>query len=217
MAILAPDPATFFLVANLVTGRSAIPHEPLFEGRRFGPPQAWKDLIAAGAEVQPHSVSYANLADLSPQDRLEEVQRSVEDIREIFGRANVFGFPYNALAPTDMASLDLIASGFQTINSAQPPLYHKLGDPIDPWRLRSWAVREVHFESIVRDLAELPDNSWIVLTFHSLDGEGHEPWSSESFRRLVAKLRELGFTARTIGEMAERIRSYPAQILTNTA
>lgn len=204
--ILAPDPASFFLIGDLVSGRSALEEVPLFRDRRFGPPEAWQALVARGCELQPHSATHANFSELTPAQQLQEVCRSVADVRAISGRASVFGFPYNVLTPVDMAGTGLVAAGFETVGSDQPPLYHDLNTQVDLWQLKSWALREAHLEDILVTLAGLPDNAWIVLTFHSLDGEGHEPWSSDAFRRLVEGVRALAFTTRAVGSMAEMIQ-----------
>jgi hypothetical protein len=68
--------------------------------------------------------------------------------------------------------------------------------------LRSSVLREERFDLFVEKLStQVPDNAWVILAFHSFDGEGFRPWSSDGFSRLVSEVRRLGFQIRTISSM----------------
>ncbi|WP_291767477.1 FkbM family methyltransferase [Maricaulis sp.] len=201
-AILGDLPASFFLIGELLEDGPLKRSEPLFEGREFGNAERWRALLARGHEVQPHSYAHRPFDTLTEDECRSDLERSVKLVRDIASKANVFGFPFNRLASFPMEGLGLIAAGFETCSSDLPPSYHDLDNDIDLWNLKSWAVRESHFEHVAASLRELPDNTWTVLTFHSLDGEGHEPWSSEAFSELVNIVREQNFSVQTVGSMA---------------
>jgi hypothetical protein len=110
----------------------------------------------------------------------------------------------------DLASLGLSAAGFATAGSDRAIVFNGLDDDeLDLFRLRSWAVRERHFHTIVDQLDGLPDQSWTILGFHSLDGEGHEPWTSEGFSRLVAIVNAAGLQIVSIREMVKVLARRP--------
>ena len=204
-ACLQPSPASFFIVTGLVSGSDRLDHIESFKGRNFGSLAEWRAMAALGPDVQPHSVTRPNFTDLSADGQRTEVQSSLAFVRGIHSGPYVFCFPYNVISDVDLASLDLSAAGFATAASDGPVAFNSLDDgTLDLFRLRSWAVRERHFDIVVDQLDRLPDQSWTILAFHSLDDEGHEPWTSEGFSRLVAIARAAGFQIFSVREMVER-------------
>jgi len=206
-AYLAPDFATFFLVADLVTSGAADHHEHLFRGRDFGSVADWSALARAGHDIQLHGRTHTNMTLLSEEERRREVLDSLTLTRSVHAGPYIFCHPYNARVDLDFAVLGLLGAGFDTRTSEQAMIFHKLTGPIDLFALSSWAVRERHFDMVVDRLSELPDQSWIILAFHSFNGEGHEPWSTEAFSTLVAAVRKMGITTVTISEMLIHLSS----------
>lgn len=201
-SILQDLPASFFLIGELLEDGPLAFSEPLFRGREFGDKERWRALVAKGHELQPHSYSHRPYDDMTDQERRTDLRLSVQTVREIAGKASVFGFPFNRLAPISADGLGLIASGFDTKTSSADPHYHDLSKDVDLRRLKSWAVRERDLETIKTSLGKVPENSWLVLTFHSFGDEGHEPWTSNKFRQLVDLVRAQKFSVRTVGDMA---------------
>jgi peptidoglycan/xylan/chitin deacetylase (PgdA/CDA1 family) len=210
-AHLYPNRASYFIVSNLVMGIDPAQQEPLFVGRNFGSIAEWRAISRLGHDVQPHGAVHNNISLLSLEQQLFEIKQSLSFIRYIHDGPYVFGYPYNAMTDLDLSKLGISAAGFETIGSDDSIIFNKIGDGLDLYRLKSWAVRERHFDSITEQLSrDLPDDSWAILAFHSLDGEGHEPWTSDRFSRLIAAIRAMGHQIVTVGEMVERLSRYSA-------
>ena len=206
-ALLAPDRASFFLVSGRLTGKAPDLAAMIDAGDDFGTLDQWRSMAAQGQDVQPHSVTHANLRRLAPELVAAEVEGSLALIRQIHAGPYVFCHPYNALTALDLAALGLDAAGFQTLNSDKQVQFNRLDGDLDLYRLRSWAVREPHFDDIVSQLdTEVPDESWTILAFHSLDGEGHEPWTSGGFARLVGAVRGLGYQIASVAAVVARLK-----------
>lgn len=204
---LAPSHASFFVVTGLISGTHNLDHIDLFRGKDFGSIGQWQALANAGHDVQPHSVSHANFTTLTVEQQLYEIRESLAIVRRIHRGPYVFGFPHNIMMSLNMTSLGLSAAGFHTVASDCAISFNSLNDQIDLFSLRSWAVREQHFDSIVDQIENnLPDQSWTILAFHSLDGEGHEPWSSEGFSRLVATVRSMDLQIISVARMVEVLK-----------
>ena len=205
-ACLDPSRASFFIVANLVLETAAADFEPLFKGRDFGLIEEWRAISSLGHDVQLHGATHANMTMLQPEQQLFEAQASLALVRQIHDGPYVFCYPYNAMTDLDLAPIGISGAGFETVTSDAPVIYNTIDRALDLYRLKSWAVRERHFDAIVDELTHhLPDDSWTILAFHSLDGEGHEPWTSEGFSRLVTVVRAMGGQIVTVAEMVGRL------------
>ncbi len=204
-ACLDPSRGSFFVVADLVMG-NRLDHEPLFKGRDFGSVDEWGAISRLGHDVQLHGATHADLANLGPEQRLREVLDSLSLVRRIHDGPYVYCYPYNSLAELDLAALGISAAGFETATSDGPVIFNAVDRTLDFYRLKSWAVRERHFDAVVDQLTHhLPDDCWTILAFHSLDGEGHEPWTSERFCDLIAAVRAIDCQIITVGDMVSRL------------
>jgi peptidoglycan/xylan/chitin deacetylase (PgdA/CDA1 family) len=210
-AFLHPSPASFFIVAGLVRGSDRLDHIELFRGRNFGSLDEWRTIAELGHDVQPHGVSHSDFAELSAEQQRTEVQASLDLVRGIHRGPYIFGFPYNNIvADLDLGSFGVSAAGFVTATSDEAIVFNRPDEPeFDLFRLRSWAVRERHFDGIVDQLDHLPDHGWTILAFHSFDGEGHEPWTSAGFSRLLEFVRAAGLQIVSIRGMVERRADRP--------
>lgn len=202
--LLAPDPATFFVVSGNVETYPGAPRQaPKFPGSSL---EFWRGMSRAGHDVQSHSVTHAHFRALSEHDQRRELRDSLALVRQIHDGPYLFCFPFNEIGDVDLREEGYAAGGFLTLGSNVGPVFHSLDESIEPSRLRSWAVRERHFEWIAQQLAEeVPDHSWVTLAFHSFDGEGHEPWTSSGFARLVTALRAAGYQIRSIRGMLPQL------------
>lgn len=203
-AFLYPDPATFFLISDLVEN-TTLGREPLFRGKDFGTLAAWQELSAQGHDIQLHSATHPLFTQISVARQIQEVQTSLAFIQRIHGGPYVFCYPYNTLTQLDLGSLGVSAAGFESQDSQSDVLCNHLNDGLDLFQLKGWAVRERHFDRVIEQLAEnVPDSSWTILGFHSLDDEGHEPWSSQKFSELVGAVRTQGYTIESVSGMLHR-------------
>jgi peptidoglycan/xylan/chitin deacetylase (PgdA/CDA1 family) len=200
-AMLAPDHGSFFIVTGLVEKTHRLDHIPLFVGREFGSIEDWAALARAGHDIQPHSVTHADLSLLTREEQIEEVERSLAFVKKIHAGPYVFCHPFNAQTDLDFAKLGFAAAGFTGRGPRESRPYNDLS-ALNRYQLRSPLAREEEYDRLIETLrAEIPDNAWVILAFHSFDGEGWKPWSSEGFSRLVADVRRLDFQIRTVGDM----------------
>jgi len=201
-ALLAPDRATFFLVTGLVEGTHSLEHIPEFRGRDFGNAAKWRALSDLGHDVQLHSVTHRSFLEISASDQITEVTNSLQTIKQIQPGPYVFCFPYNQAVDIDFFSLGISAAGFTSEPNGLA--FNELAR-LRPFALKSQATFEEDLERIVERLgAQVPDGSWVILAFHSFDGEGYRPWTSAGFARLVAAVRSLDFEIVTVGAMIAR-------------
>jgi peptidoglycan/xylan/chitin deacetylase (PgdA/CDA1 family) len=201
-ALLAPDRATFFLVTGLVDGTHALEHIPEFRGRDFGNVARWRALADLGHEVQLHSVTHPSFLEISASDQVAEISISLRTIRQIQPGPYIFCFPYNQVVDVDFFSLGISGAGF----TSEPDglAFNDLGR-LRPFALKSQPAFEEDLERIVERLgAQVPDAAWVILAFHSFDGEGYRPWTSAGFAHLVAAVRSLDFEIVTVGAMIAR-------------
>jgi peptidoglycan/xylan/chitin deacetylase (PgdA/CDA1 family) len=202
-ALLGSDRGSFFIVTGLVEKTHGLDHIPLFAGREFGTIEDWSALARDGHDIQPHSVTHAKLPDLTRAEQIEEVTLSLASVRKIHDGPYIFCHPYNGLIDVDFADLGFAAAGFLTRRVQETLLYNDLAK-LSPYSLRSAALREEEFDSIVEKLSQVPDNAWVILALHSFDEEGFAPWSSDGFSRLLTEVRRLDFQIGTISSMIRR-------------
>jgi len=206
-AILDPYKASYFIVGDRTLGLAHLDGNPVLRGRDFGSVEEWRAMARDGHDIQPHSYSHRPLSTLSSSEIEAEIRNSVRIVRSIGDGPVLFGFPFNDLVGgLDWSGLGVDAAGFDTRTSADPIQFNH--SPIDDrFRIRSWAVRERDWPTIEAELAAVPEGTWTVLGFHSLDDEGFEPWSSDGFRKLVRLAGELGFDIVTAREALARTGS----------
>src|SRR5206468_10681000 len=78
-------------------------------------------------------------------------------------------------------------------------------------RLHSWAPdSDIDADEIIDHIRATPPGHWLILQFHSFDGEGYMPVTSDKFREIlrgIAATNDLQHV--TVGEMVERFRPGP--------
>jgi peptidoglycan/xylan/chitin deacetylase (PgdA/CDA1 family) len=203
--ILHPSRASCFIVTGLVSRKIQSNNEDLFRGRDFGTANEWRAIASLGHDIQAHGVSHADFANLNSNQQRAEILDSLAFIGTIHSGPYFFGFPYNSIPDLELAPLGLSAAGFVTRSSGQDVITNSLEGQIDWFRLRSWSLRERHYVKICEQIDRLPDQSWIIVAFHGLDGEGHEPWTSVAFSQFVDFSRSCGFHIVTIREALETL------------
>jgi peptidoglycan/xylan/chitin deacetylase (PgdA/CDA1 family) len=202
--ILDPYRGSYFIVGDRTLGLAQLDGNPQLCNRNFGAVEEWRAMARHGHDIQPHSYSHRRFSTLSSDEMEAEIRKSVHILRSITDGPLVFAFPFNdVVSGPDWLELGLEAAGFQTRSSADPILFNDLS-AFDRFNINSWAVRERDWSTIVEALNAVPEGTWTVLAFHSLDDEGFEPWSSESFRKLVSLIGTLGFDIVTAREALAR-------------
>src|SRR4051812_7649804 len=102
IACLHPDRASFFLITGLVSESGPRPDHELFRGRNFGTIADWSPLAEQGHDVEPHSVTRPNFAELSVDRQTAEVRDSLDAVRAIHRGPYIFGFPFNEIVDLDL-------------------------------------------------------------------------------------------------------------------
>ena len=201
-ALLAPDHGTFFVVTGLLDGTHRLEHIPEFVGRDFGTVESWRLLARIGHDVQPHSITHPNLQLLPREQQVAEIAGSLASVKKIHDGPYVFCSPYNLRPEIEFGSLGFAAAGF--LGSAHGLPYNDLS-ALNPFVLRSQVIHEEGFDWLIEQLrGVVPDNSWVIIGFHSFDQEGFRPWNFDRFSQLVAKIRTLDFQIESIASMVRR-------------
>lgn len=211
-ALLAPDRGSFFLVTGLVEKTHGVKKEPLFSNRDFGTLEQWTALSRAGHDIQAHSVSHARFSEISREEQIAEATGSLETIKKIHSGPYIFCFPYNAIVDDlNFQDMGFAASGFYGRGAENALVFNDLA-ALDPHALRGSMVFEEELDWLTKSLAaDIPDQAWVILGFHSFDGEGHRPWSSAGFSLLVSEVRRLGYQVKTISNMiVNRLATEPS-------
>jgi peptidoglycan/xylan/chitin deacetylase (PgdA/CDA1 family) len=202
--ILHPHKGSFFVVGDRVLGLSHVDDNPLLTGRDFGSLDRWRALAQSGQDIQPHGYKHRRLSSMSPFEAEDDIRQSVDVVRLITEGPYVFCCPFNDIIPQlSLAELGLSAVGFETRSSAEPVLFNSLRE-LNLCRLRSWAIRECHLAFVESQLATIPGDSWTVLGLHSIDGEGHEPWSTKALANLLSHVTACGFDIITVRDAVRR-------------
>jgi len=188
-ALLNPSPASFFVV----TGRIG--------DEEFGTLEQWRELSKTGHDVQAHSATHSNFHKLDPARQYAEVRESLAVIRSVHDGPYAFCFPYNAITNIDLEAEGFSAAGFVSSISDSPVNFNRLTPKPNMFELKSWAVREPHLADVTQQLGAVPDESWVILGLHSLDGIGWEPWTSRGLEHLIRAVRELGYRIVSVAEM----------------
>jgi peptidoglycan/xylan/chitin deacetylase (PgdA/CDA1 family) len=199
--LLLPYHGSFFIITDWVNDESR---------PECGDLNAWKLLGQQGNDIQPHSKTHRKLSDLGCGEQYNEIKGSVEFVQNIHDRPYIFCFPYNSpprppLAVGNLSACGLSACGF---DASQPAATHvnQINDELDVFRLRSWDVDQHNFASIPFHLDKsVPDDAWVVLGLHSLDGEGWEPLTSDQLSCLVCAARGLNYEIVTAAAMIEKL------------
>jgi len=201
-AALAPDHGTFFIVTGLVEGTHRLEHIPEFVGREFGALESWRLLARIGHDIQPHSVTHPHLPLLQSAQQIDEIAGSLSFVRKIHDGPYIFCSPYNQCPDIEFGALGLAAAGFKTSSRALP--YNDVA-AIERYALRSQVVFEEDYDWIVEQLrSAIPDGAWVIIGFHSFDGEGHRPWKFDRFAQLVAQIRAFDYRIESIAGMIGR-------------
>jgi peptidoglycan/xylan/chitin deacetylase (PgdA/CDA1 family) len=201
-AALAPDSGTFFIVTGLVEGTHRLEHIPEFVEREFGTLESWKLLARSGHDIQPHSVTHPHLPLLPAGQQIDEIAGSLAFVRRIHDGPYIFCSRYNQCPDVDFGALGFAAAGFEGSSPALP--YNDL-TAVDRFALRSQVVFEEEYDRVVEQLrSAIPDEAWVIIGFHSFDGEGHRPWNFDRFAQLVAEIRALDFRIESVASMIRR-------------
>ncbi len=203
-------PATFYIVTGWVEPVRARIRDVANQGRGHGTWDFWRDVAAAGHEVGSHTVSHFKAggpkAALQPWRVAGELARSKADLkREIAQDDFTISMPWNAASPL---SDFLVKRHYSACRLGGGGVVYNQRENFNPFALASWAPGPGHsWEDHLAAIDAIPEDGWLILGYHSLDGEGWEPITSEFFDRLCAHLACCGVEVLTVRQGAERWRT----------
>jgi peptidoglycan/xylan/chitin deacetylase (PgdA/CDA1 family) len=202
--------ATFYIVTGWVLPRR-IPwiRDGFNRGRDHGTWDDWRSLADRGHEIGAHTFSHLNalgrVARRFPALIPWELRRASRDINTHLGNAPATcSMPWNAVTPHVTGSVHRIYSAMR-LGSPHMEGYNHV-PPEDWYSLRSWAPDSTIPVSRLTDAADgLQAGEWLILQFHSLDGEGYMPMESARLRQLLQAVAERpALQVVTVAEMVRR-------------
>ena len=204
--MLHPSHASFFIVTGPIERSIDLTNYPHLTGD-YGDFDGWKSLVSSGNDIQPHSKTHRPFSRLSIEDQEIEIRHSLEFVRRIHDGPYIFCYPYNDVPVSRPVVKELSACGFRATDIPNDATVNLLTNGLEFFDLQSWAVKQGNFDLILRHLAEVPDNAWVVLGLHSLNGEGYEPLTSDQLSKLLGAARQLNYEIVTVSQMVRMQKS----------
>ena len=200
--------ATFYVVTGWVRPRSVRWVRDHFnKNADHGCWEDWQSIAAQGHDIGSHTKSHVNasgkLARVMPGRVRSEFVESFHHIEQSIGRPpSSISMPWNATTMQADAHVRRIYEACRLGGAA--PEYARVAD-LDWHRLPSWApASDVPFQALCERISSIPAGHWLILQFHSLDGEGYMPISSRLLHELVGFIADQpGLKMRTVREMVE--------------
>ena len=211
--------ATFYLVTGWVRPRQfPFIRDPWNRGRDHGSWSDWRVLQNRGHDIGSHTFSHLNASGRvlrnSPTLIGWELSHSFAQLRHNLGRApSSISMPWNTTSDIQSNLSRLyracrLGSEIFETNDLAGISWHQL---------HSWAPRrEASAEEITNRIRTTPNGHWLILQFHSLDGEGYMPFPSDTFRSIVKGIAETpNLETLTVDEMVERFGKRRICIITS--
>ena len=185
--------ATFYLVTGWIRPR-IIPwiRDRWNRGLDHGSWRDWREILKQGHDIGSHTVTHLNaggrISRHLPTMLHWELAYSYSQLKRHLGRAPTsismpWNAPANQLEPVVRRIYAACRLGSEVCgtNDLASLNWH---------RLHSWAPSSGDSaDEIVGRIRATPPGHWLILQFHSMDGEGYMPISSETFREVVRGLK----------------------------
>jgi hypothetical protein len=198
--------ATFYVVTGWIRPR----HVPWVrdrwnKGLDHGSWRDWIDVRSRGHDVGSHTVSHLNaggrLSRYLPFLLRWELSHSCAQLRHHLGHAPTsISMPWN----TPAKKLEhVVRRTYQACRLGSGRWQTNNLTILDWHRLRSWApTSEVSGDELLERCRATPPGHWLILQFHSLDGEGYMPITTDTFGELLRGLKDTpDLQQRTVDEM----------------
>lgn len=203
--------ATFYIVTGWVAPERAAVRDRFNRGCDHGDWAHWRRMRDAGHEIGSHTFSHLNVtgrrARLFPWLVGEELRRSRDDLaRELPQPLYTISMTWNA---SSSRSDRMVRTLYDACRLGSSSLAYNDLRALDPHRLASWAPdASLPAPAYDEAIAGIPEGGWLILQFHSFDGEGWTPLSRETFHALcAAAARHHDVRVATIAQVIEHLRS----------
>ena len=203
--ILHPYKATFYITTGWVKPNNTPILDAYNHGIDHGTIDDWKELSRKGHDIGSHSVTHKSLKylNITKEELEKEYKEALNFIKSIHNGPYSLAFPHNYNMDLNVKH-DSIRVGHGRI------IYNKL-EKINLQKIICWSpwinpITEENEQKIYKKILKVPANSWIVLSLHSIDGEGWQPWSSESLRRLKDFVIKVNYKIKTMAEMTSILK-----------
>jgi len=199
--ILYPYNATFYIVTGWVRPNNVPVDDDFNKGADHGSIEDWVTLSGKGHDIGSHTVSHA--AEKEPDSECE-YKKSLDFIKQIHDGPYNFSCPHHVEVKASMPYYDTVRIG------RDKRIYNDFGE-VNMHRLISWepSGNPVYERKAFKTIAEIPGNSWMILSMHSLDGEGWNPWGSDALNRLKDYALKCGYNIKSVAQMVEILRAIP--------
>jgi hypothetical protein len=135
---------------------------------------------------------------------LEDCQKSLDFIKQIQNPPYSFASPGFSTPVDNIKIFDSMRIGHKGLS-----IYNSLRN-VDVNKLVSFGPNGEGriLQAGINILKTIPDDSWVILTLHGLDGEGFEPITSEELKDLADIVIKMGFEIKSVKEMLPLFITY---------
>lgn len=196
--LLRPDHATFYIVTGWIRNGGPPEVKDTFHYRPdHGCFRDWQKLSRLGHDIGSHTHAHI---------RPTEERKQVDYARSLAVLTRMHPGPYSLSFP--WSHRGKVRAPFDSLRGGQdgPALWNDIRNP-DLRQLVSVTPESCDPDSVVCMLRnQVPRDAWVILSLHSLDGEGYYSWTSAAVSAVIAAARQAGYRLRSVAEMTRLAR-----------
>jgi hypothetical protein len=176
-SILEPYKATFYVVTSWVRPTNVQISDRFNTNVDHGTISDWEDIAKQGHDIGSHTATHVKGSDPNIEN---ECHKSLDFLRRIHLGPYSLSSPHHSFVKTDI--FDTVRVGtYETIHKKN--IFEKIYNNLDSLNFREIYSFDESYFVLSQIINLIPDNSWLVLSYHSLDGEGFCPVTSEDLRK----------------------------------
>lgn len=193
--ILTPYHATFYIVTGWIKPNNIKINDRFNINIDHGTIEQWKNLSNLGHDIGSHTHTHLKADD---PNIVQDCDKSLEIIKLIHKSPHNISSPH--FTNLQIIGFDSIRLGtYETMHKKFEfeKLYNNLND-LNLMKLYCCDFEPFKVKTIIN---QIPDNTWLILAYHSLDGEGFQPISSDDLRAIKDCAIENKYEIKTVREM----------------
>jgi len=197
--LLHPYHATFYVVTGWLSPTTIKITDRFNIDVDHGTLDQWKEVSELGHDVGSHTHTHMKANDIEIE---KDCIQSLEVIKQIHEA------PYNISSPhfTDLKvkMFDSIRLGtYETMHKSF--VFEKYFNKLNNIDFLSLYCCDLYPDKVLQILEKMPHNSWLILAYHSLDGEGFCPVESNQITILKNALRKEKIDIVCVSEMQKKM------------